>query len=112
MNSNFQLLQKTEKTIQYIQKLLQNYPKKEYILKGNIEKNTYSLIELIFSYQINHTERIRQKYLKDFLIQLSMLNFYMEISFNKKYISTRQYEVIGKFLIEIRKITYGILKSE
>ena len=34
MNSNFQLLQKTEKTFQYIQKFLQNYPKKEYILKG------------------------------------------------------------------------------
>ena len=44
MNSNFQLLQKTEKTIQYIQWIIPNFPKKEYILKGNIEKCTYELI--------------------------------------------------------------------
>ncbi len=112
MNSNFQLLQKTEKAIQYIQWLIPNYPKKEYILKGNIEKCTYALIEYIFSYQINQSERIRQKYLKDFLVQLSMLNFYMEISFNKKYISKRQYEVVGRFLVEIRKIAFGVIRSE
>ena len=112
MNSNFQLLQKTEKTIQYIQWIIPNFSKKEYILKWNIEKCTYALIEYIFSYQINQSERIRQKYLKDFLVQLSMLNFYMEVSFNKKYISKRQYEVVGRFLVEIRKITFGVIRSE
>lgn len=111
MNSNFLLLQKTKKTMEYIQKIAVNYPKKEYILKGNIEKSCYQLIECIFSYQINQTERIRQKYLKDFLVQLSMLNFYMETSFDKKYITKRQYEVVARFLIEIRKIAYGVIKS-
>ena len=111
MNSNFLLLQKTKKTMEYIQKIAVNYPKKEYILKGNIEKSCYQLFECIFSYQINQTERIRQKYLKDFLVQLSMLNFYMETSFDKKYITKRQYEVVARFLIEIRKITYGVIKS-
>lgn len=112
MNSDFQLLQKTEKTIQYIQRILPNFPKKEFILKGNIEKCTYNFIECIFAYQINQSDRIRQKYLKDLLIQLAMLNFYMKISFQKKYISNRQYEVIGRFLIEIRKIVYGVIRSE
>ena len=40
-----------------------------------------------------------------------MLNFYMETSFDKKYISKRQYEVVGRFLMEIRKIAYGVIKS-
>ena len=111
MNSSFLLLQKSKKTMEYIQNIAVNYPKKEYILKGNIEKSCYQLIECIFSYQINQTERIRQKYLKDFLVQLSMLNFYMETSFDKKYISKRQYEVVGRFLMEIRKIAYGVIKS-
>ena len=52
------------------------------------------------------------KEIKDFLVQLSMLNFYMEVSFNKKYISKRQYEVVGRFLVEIRKITFGVIRSE
>ena len=41
-----------------------------------------------------------------------MLNFYMEVSFNNKYISKRQYEVVGRFLVEIRKITFGVIRSE
>ncbi len=112
MNSNFLMLSKTEKTIQYINRILVNYPNKEYVLKGNIEKNMYELIECIFAYQINDTDRIKQKYLKDFLVKLSMLNFYIGVSLEKKCISKRQHEVIGRFLIEIRKITYGVIKSE
>lgn len=112
MNYNFLLLSKTEKTIQYINKILVNYPKKELILEKNIEKNMYEMIECIFAYQINDTDRIKQKYLKDFLIKLAMLNFYIKVSFDKKIISKKQCEVIGRFLIEIRKITFGVIKSE
>ena len=53
MNSNFALLNNTKKTIAFINKQLINYPKSEVILKHNIEKNMYELIELIFSYSIN-----------------------------------------------------------
>ena len=41
-----------------------------------------------------------------------MLDFYTKISFNKKIISKRQYEVVGRAIIEIRKITYGVIRSE
>lgn len=112
MNYNFLLLSRTEKTIQYIHKILINYPHKEVVLKENIEKNMYEMIECIFAYQINDMDRIKQKYLKDFLIKLSMLNFYIKVSFDKKIISKRQCEIIGRFLIEIRKITFGVMKSE
>ncbi len=112
MNSNFNMLSKTERLINYYNKLLINYPKKELVLSSNIESTMYNLIELIFSYNINTTNRIKQKYIKDFLIKLSMLDFYTKISFNKKIISKRQYEVVGRAIIEIRKITYGVIRSE
>ena len=53
MNSNFSLLNNTKKTIAFINKQLINYPKSEVVLKQNIERNMYELIELIFSYSIN-----------------------------------------------------------
>lgn len=112
MNSNFLLLSRTEKTTQYINKILINFPHKENLLKNYIEKNMYEMIECIFAYQINDSDRIKQKYLKDFLIKLAMLNFYIKVSFDKKIISKRQCEVIGRFLIEIRKIAFGVIKSE
>lgn len=111
MNSNFILLSKLQRTIEYYSKLLVNFPKKEYVLKQNIEKNLYELIENLYSYNINDTDRIKQKYLKDFLIKLAMLDFYSNMSFRKKIISKRQFEVIGNFIIEARKITFSLIKG-
>lgn len=50
MNSNFLLLSKSERLINYYNKLLINFPNKEYVLKNNIETTSYKLIENIFSY--------------------------------------------------------------
>lgn len=112
MNSKFILLSKTQRTIEYYNKLLINYPKSELVLKRSIEQNTYELIENLFAYNINDTDRIKQKHLKDFLVKLSMLDFYTRISYKKKIISKRQFEVIGRFLIEARKITFVLVKGE
>ncbi len=112
MNSNFALLNNTKKTIAYINKQLINYPKSEVVLKQNIEKNMYELIELIFSYSINDVERIKVKFLKDIIIKLSMLDFYIATSFEKRVISKKRFESISLFIVEIRKITYGLVRNE
>ncbi len=111
MNSNFALLNNSKKTIAYINKQLINYPKSEVVLKQNIEKNMYEIIELIFSYSINDIERAKIKYLKDLIIKLSMLDFYIATSFEKRIISKKKFESISMFIIEIRKITYGLVKN-
>lgn len=112
MNSKFNLLNKSYKLIEYYEKILINYSKKEIILKQNIEKCYYDLIENLFSFNINTADRIKQKYLKDYLVKLSMLDFYTHISFNKKMISKRQFEVIGRKIIELRKMGYGLIQNE
>ena len=111
MNSNFALLNNSKKTINYINKQLINYPKSEVVLKQNIEKTMYEIIELIFSYSINDIERIKIKYLKDLIIKLSMLDFYIATSFGKRIISKKKFESTSLFIIEIRKITYGLVKN-
>ncbi len=112
MNSNFHLLAKTQRIISYYNKILINFPKTEIVLKNNIEKTAYDMIENIFSFNINDAIRIREKYLKDFLVKLSMYDYYSKISYEKKIISKRQFEVIGRAIIEIRKISYGLIKGE
>lgn len=112
MNSNFILLSKTQKTICYYNKILINYPKNELVLKNNIEKNMYELIECLFAYNINDSNRIKQKYLKDFLIKLAMLDFYTNISYDKKIIGKKQIQSLCNFIIEIRKIAYGLIKND
>jgi len=111
-NENFKLYTNTEKTIDYIEKQLINYPRKEVILKNNIELTMYRLIENIFSFRIEDVHRIKMKYLKDLVIQISMLDYYMRVSYKKKIISVKKYQSIANYLIEIRKIAYGVIRSE
>ena len=116
MNYNFKILNNTYKTINYINKILVNYPKKEMVLKQNIEKNNYELIECIFAYNVNDSLRIKEKYLKDLLVKLSMSDFYTRVSsrvsYDKKIISRHQFEVISKFLLEVRRMVYGLKRKE
>lgn len=112
MNSNFSLLNNTKKTIAYINKQLINYPKSEMVLKQNMEKNMYELIELIFSYSISDIERVKTKYLKDLIIKLSMLDFYVATSFEKRIISKKKFESTAMYIVEIRKIAYGLVRNE
>ncbi len=49
----------------------------------------YSIIEDIFSYRIEDTNRIKLKYLKSLLIQISMLDYYMQVSYKKKLLALR-----------------------
>ena len=112
MNSNFNLLNNSKKTIAYINKQLINYPKSEVVLKQNIERTMYEIIELIFSYSINDILRIKIKYLKDLIIKLSMLDFYISTSFDKRIISKKKYESTSLYIIEIRKIAYGLVRNE
>ncbi len=111
-NEEFKLLSCSEKTMNYIAKQLVNFPNREMVLKNNIEKTMYLLIESIFSYRIENVSRIKMKYLKNLLIQLSMLDYYMRISYQRKFISLKRYESTARFLLEIRKITYGVIRSE
>ena len=67
MKTNFKILDKSYKTINYINKVLIDYPKKEVVLKNNIEKTCYELIKNIYSYNINDSIRIKDKNLKVFI---------------------------------------------
>ena len=112
MNSKFILLSKTNKTIEYYTKIFNNFPKKESLLKQCIESDLYELIENLFAYNINDSDRIKTKYLKDFVVKLSMLDFYTKIGYKKKILSKRQFEVICRYIIEARKIAYVLIKGE
>ena len=109
--SKFRLLVVAEQLNNYVNDILPNFPKKEIILKQNIEKNEFQLIENIFAYNINNSARIKEKYMKDILVNLSMYNYYVEISYHKKYINNHKLKCITRMLMEMRKIAYGIIRS-
>ena len=88
-----------------------NYPGKEIVLKQNIQRTLYELVEYIYSYSINQVIRVKEKYLKDFIVKLAMIDFYTNMSYELKIITKKQVEVLGRNIIEIRKMAYGLVKS-
>lgn len=111
MNSKFQLLDKSEKMFVRFDDILINFPKKQVVLKHNIEETLFLIIEYIHSYQINDSPRIKEKYLKDLIVKISMLDFYIGVSFRRRIICEKQKKDICNMITEIRKITYGVLNS-
>ena len=113
MDYNFKLLNKHYLINNYINKhILNNFPNKEYILKNNIEECMYNNIKYIFGYKLSNNKNVRNKYLNDILINNSMLNYYTYIIYCKKIINNKRYIVTSNFLIEIKKIVYGLIDYE
>lgn len=109
MIDNLEIAKSIKKTIIFLDKILENFPNKEKVLKDKIEKTNYEILELV--YFINEIED-RKTYQNKVIAKLKMLDFYFKISVDKGYISYKKYEKIGNYLIEIVKQVRSWIKSE
>ena len=101
MNDKLLIASKYKKTIEYIFKITDNYPHKEIELKSKIINTSYDILENIY---ISNIEKQNKKYI---IPKLQMLDYYLKISYEKKIINKRKYEVISYYLLEIIKMIYG-----
>ena len=86
MNERFKLVIKMKNFIFYLDDILINYPKREYILKDAIMRDSLKVLELI--YEANSSID-RNNYLDKISSKLSMLDFYFEKSYKNRYISKK-----------------------
>ena len=91
----------TRKTIRYIERNISNLPNKYMILKNKIIKSCYSILENV--YRANIFQDINDK--KEIIVNINMLNFYLEEALRKDLISHKKFESYVKHLIEIDKMT-------
>lgn len=100
MQDKLILNNKIKKTIIYVEKIIDNFPNKYYVLKDKIILSFYQLLELAYKANI-HKEKI---YMKEILVKIRMIEYYIKVSFNKKLISYKKFDNIGKYLLEINKM--------
>ena len=111
---------KTEKfkVIQFIRELLitidkemDNIPKKDIELKKRIRSNSYDLLEI--SYEANSIEDITEKkrLLIKILSKVKVIDFLLNLSYDKKIITEKKYCKFGNRLDDIIKYTTGWIKS-
>ena len=109
---NFLLLNNITKLNLYIERLLVNYPNKERVLNDNIKITLYDLVKLTNSYNINYKKLVKEKNLLDILVNISMLDYYLLLSYKRSFIKKKQFNSATRLLEEVRKIAYGLVQYE
>lgn len=108
MRDKLLIATKIKKTIIYIEKMLENYPHTENVLKNKIIDKSYDLLELTYRANIYH----ETCYMKEVLINIRMLEFYIKKSLDKKIINLKKYEVLGNHLLEINRMVNAWITNE
>ena len=108
-DNNFLIVTKLKKTIEYIDNHLQNFPHKNIELKQRIIKDLFDTLE--FCYLANNNYDKNNYQLKS-IVKLSMIDYYLKISYKKDLISKKQYELISKHLLEVKKMIFAWRENE
>lgn len=91
----------TRKTIRYIERNISNLPNKNIVLKNKIIESCYSILENV--YRANIFQDIEDK--KEIIVNINMLNFYLEEALRKDLITYKKFESYVNHLLEIDKMT-------
>lgn len=108
--NDFKMLSKITNLNFLLETYIINFPKNERVLTYSIKKSTYDLVRYANSYNINTKKLYREKNLYDLLIELSMIDYYILLSYTKKYLKKGQLDKLNNIIIEIRKIAYSLYK--
>ena len=108
MKDKLLIINKIKKTITYINNSIYNYPHNYIVLKNNISTTLYDILEL--SYRANAYQDIN--YMKDLIIKIRILEYYIKESNDLKLISYKKFYNIGTFLLDIIKMTNAWITYE
>ena len=112
-NDSFKIMKNTKVLASDVVEFSKNFPKSESVLKKNLQDELFNLVRLLNSYIVNRdSSRIREKHIKDFIVSLSMVDFYFEYLYLNKIISFKKYKDLVGYVVTIRKLAYGMIKNE
>ncbi len=96
-----------KKTILYTEKALDNYPKKEYILRNRISDTFFSILENSFYLYSLKDKKEQINGIKKILSEIRLLDFYLQIALDKMLVSRKKLKNICLNLRDITSMYYG-----
>lgn len=103
----FLVIDHTRVLILNIETELENFPKKEIEIKNRLRTNAYDLLEL--EYEANETKdlNLKMELLNKVKAKVKVIDFLLNLSFDKKLIAERKYLKLGRNMEDILKFTTG-----
>lgn len=114
MNDNFKLYKNTKDLSFELINYSKNIPKNMVVLKNNLQKCLYDAVKYIHLYvvNINESARVKNKYLKELVVELSMVDYYLETLNKLKLLGKEHHKIFCGKLEDIRRLAYGVINSE
>lgn len=111
-SEKFLIVKNIKKFILDLEKLLVNFPRKEFLTKDMVYKDALKILELVYiANEIDDLDRKKQIQIK-ILGKINMLDFYLERAYKRKYINEKQCLAKSNELEQITKMIYKWIKSE
>ena len=107
----FKVLQFIREFILTIDKDMDNFPKKDIEIKNKIRMNSYDLLEI--AYEANSTQDVeyKKKILNRMIAKIKVLDFLVNMTYDKKVITEKKYYKFGNKLDDIIKYVTGWVNS-
>ncbi len=103
----FKVINFIRELIVYIDKYMENFPRKEIEIKTRIRNLSYDLLEI--AYMANETKE--EKYIEQIIVKTKVLDFLLNLCYDKQIINYKRYMKFGEKLDDILKYTIGWKKS-
>ena len=108
MNDKFIVLGKEKSFLAYLDKyVFSSYPKNETSLKIKLNDEIYKLIENTMRVNLNKGN-IRSKYIKEVKLNIMMIDFLLDVTFEKEIIIKKRFLSCLRMLTEIKNIIYSL----
>lgn len=107
----FKIIDFIRQLIIYIDKNLDNFPKKDIELKNRIRNNSYDLLELAYKANVTKNEENRIKLLEEIIAKVKIIDFLLNLCYDKQIINQKKYIKFGEKMDDILKYTLGWIKS-
>ncbi len=111
-SEKFLIVKNLKKFILDLEVMLVNFPKKEFLTKDMIYKDALEVLELVYIANTLDDLKERKQLQIRILAKISMLDFYLERAYKKKYINEKQCLAKSSELEVIDKMIYKWIKSE
>lgn len=109
---DFKLLNKSKLLLKYIESnIICNIPKVHSSYRKGLEDNVVSLNYNIIKANINNGS-IRNKYQKEVLVNISMIDLYLDLLLELNIINKKKFMTVIRLLNEIRKMTNSWKENE
>ena len=107
----FKLINFIRELILYIDKNLDNFPKKDIELKNRIRNTSYDLLEIAYIANTSMNVEYKIELIEKIIAKVKIIDFLLNMCYDKQIINSKRYFKFGEKLDDIIKYANGWKKA-